>query len=103
MTNNTRKLAAHPDFVETRAFDYNGILGITSSGIVWFVNDLDAYVVSSHLWKRGDGPSNRLAPGTKVECNGYPGTIVRHYSGSMYEVRVPGGVVASSDFTVVGL
>lgn len=31
--------------------------------------------------------------GDRVFCNGYPGAIVRHYSGGMWEVRVPGGVV----------
>lgn len=28
----------------------------------------------------------------KIRANGYDGVIVRHYSGNMYEVRLPGGV-----------
>ena len=37
--------------------------------------------------------------GDKVRANGYDGVIVRHYDGTMYEVRLPGGVavVCSSD------
>lgn len=31
--------------------------------------------------------------GDKVTTSGYPGTVVRHYSGAMYEVRLARGVV----------
>lgn len=34
----------------------------------------------------------RYKQGDKVRANGYDGTIVRHYDGHMYEVRLPGGV-----------
>lgn len=43
----------------------------------------------------------KLPQGTPVTCNGYPGSIVRHYSGNTYEIRVPGGVVATDDFEEV--
>lgn len=39
--------------------------------------------------------------GTKVRCNGYEGAVIRHYSGNMYEIRVPGGVVCNDDFEVI--
>ena len=42
-----------------------------------------------------------LARGTRVMCNGYEGAIVRHYANTIYEIRVPGGVVATSDFEVI--
>ncbi len=38
--------------------------------------------------------SPRYQSGDKVHANGYDGVIVRHYSGNMYEVRLPGGVAA---------
>ena len=33
-----------------------------------------------------------LKQGTRIVSSGYVGAIVRHYSGNMYEVRLPGGV-----------
>lgn len=39
--------------------------------------------------------------GTPVSCNGYQGTIVRHYDGAIYELRLPGGVCATSEFEVI--
>ena len=33
-----------------------------------------------------------LNPGDKGTYSGFPATIVRHYSGNMYEIRVPGGL-----------
>ena len=38
-----------------------------------------------------------MQPGQQVIANGYIGTVMRHYSGSMFEVRVPGGLVCISD------
>jgi hypothetical protein len=39
--------------------------------------------------KAGERTQQTLhAPGTKVKCNGYEGTIVRHYDGDMYEISV---------------
>lgn len=34
-----------------------------------------------------------LKPGQEGTTSGFPATVVRHYEGRMYEVRVPGGVV----------
>lgn len=45
----------------------------------------------------------KLKQGTPVMCNGFRGAIVRHYDGATYEVRVPGGVVATDQFEVIGL
>lgn len=41
-----------------------------------------------------------LYPGQKGTTSGFPATVVRQYHGSMYEVRVPGGLVCidQSDF-----
>lgn len=45
-----------------------------------------------------------LKQGTAVMYGEFPGTIVRHYSGGMYEVRLPGGVgcVDAADLRIVG-
>jgi hypothetical protein len=37
-------------------------------------------------------PSTVRAPGTRGIYAGFPATVLRHYDGNMYEVRVPGGV-----------
>jgi hypothetical protein len=34
-----------------------------------------------------------LTPGQRGTTSGFPATVLRRYDGSMYEVRVPGGVV----------
>jgi len=34
-----------------------------------------------------------IKPGLRVMCNGYPGAIIRHYSGNMVEVRLGSGMV----------
>ncbi len=43
---------------------------------------------------------SHLYPGQKGTTSGFPATVIRHYEGSMYEVRVPGGLVCidKSDF-----
>lgn len=33
-----------------------------------------------------------LKPGQQGTYAGFPATVVRHYDGNMYEIRVPGGV-----------
>lgn len=33
-----------------------------------------------------------LKPGQQGTIDGFPATILRHYDGNMYEIRVPGGV-----------
>jgi hypothetical protein len=38
--------------------------------------------------------SKKFKPGDKVSYSGYPGTIMRHYSGNTYEVRLASGDVA---------
>ncbi len=40
----------------------------------------------------------RLPQGTKVMANGYPGVIVRHYDGEMYEIRLQSGVVCTDQW-----
>lgn len=42
----------------------------------------------------------KLTPGQTGTTSGFPATVVRQYDGSMYEVRVPGGLVCidQSDF-----
>lgn len=49
-------------------------------------------------FRRYKGEHGQLKQGTKVWCNGYAGAIVRHYDGATYEIRVPGGVVATDQF-----
>lgn len=41
-----------------------------------------------------------LAPGQRGTTSGFSATVLRHYAGSMYEVRVPGGVccIDASEF-----
>lgn len=41
-----------------------------------------------------------LVSGQRGTTSGFPATVLRHYEGSMYEVRVPGGVccISASDF-----
>lgn len=41
-----------------------------------------------------------LTPGQHGTYAGFPAVVVRHYDGSMYEIRLPGGVacVTASDF-----
>jgi hypothetical protein len=34
-----------------------------------------------------------VAPGTRGTYSGFAATVIRHYDGNMYEVRVPGGVI----------
>jgi hypothetical protein len=36
-----------------------------------------------------------LAPGTRGTFSGFSASIVRHYDGNMYEIRVPGGVICA--------
>ena len=36
-----------------------------------------------------------LKPGTIGTYSGFSATIVRHYSGDMYEIRVPGGLICT--------
>lgn len=45
--------------------------------------------------------NDTLKQGTKVITNGYPGVIVRHYDGKMYEIRLASGVVCTDDWTLV--
>lgn len=33
-----------------------------------------------------------LTPGQRGAYSGFPATVVRHYDGNMYEIRVPGGL-----------
>lgn len=56
-----------------------------------------------HACRMPEGRRLVLPQGTPVMCNGYPGAIVRLYDAEfgIYEVRVPGGLVASSDFTLI--
>lgn len=44
-----------------------------------------------------------LQRGQKVFCNGYPGTVMRHYYQGMYEIRLPGGevCVGESEFCLL--
>ena len=41
-----------------------------------------------------------LKPGQTGTYAGFPASVVRHYDGNMYEIRVPGGVtcVSAADF-----
>lgn len=41
-----------------------------------------------------------LKQGTKIKSSGFHGTIVRHYNGSQYEIRLPGGVKCTDEFEV---
>ena len=43
-----------------------------------------------------------LTAGQKGSYSGFAATVVRHYSGNMYEVKVPGGltVIDAADFVV---
>ena len=43
-----------------------------------------------------------LAPGQQGTYSGFPATVLRHYDGNLYEIRVPGGVacVDAADFKV---
>lgn len=45
-------------------------------------------------------PTIVLQPGQTGTYSGYRATVLRHYDGNMYEIRVPGGVVCvtASDF-----
>ena len=45
--------------------------------------------------------TNQLLPGQKVIYAGFPGSIVRHYSGNQYEIRLASGGVCSDDFEIV--
>ena len=42
-----------------------------------------------------------LKQGTTVRVGEFDGTIVRHYHENIYEIRLPGGVVSTSDFIVL--
>ena len=42
-----------------------------------------------------------LKRGTPVKSSGYEGTIIRHYDGGMYDIRLPGGVCCTDDFEVL--
>ena len=39
-----------------------------------------------------------IAVGQHGTCHGYPATVLRQYSGSLWDIRVPGGVVCTDDF-----
>jgi len=43
----------------------------------------------------------KLPRGMAVRCNGFIGSIVRHYAGTMHEILLPGGLVCSGDFEIV--
>jgi len=36
-----------------------------------------------------------LARGTQGTYNGFPATILSHYDGDLYEIRVPGGIICA--------
>ncbi len=38
-------------------------------------------------------PSIIVAAGTRGTTSGFPATVLRHYHGNMYEIKVPGGIV----------
>lgn len=46
---------------------------------------------------------SHFAVGQAVMCNGFRGTIVRHYHEGMWEVRVPGGVCCTSGHHLVAI
>lgn len=52
---------------------------------------VDCYITFSHPFYIVINP--KFTSGDRVICNGYEGNILRHYSGSMYEVRLNSGVV----------
>jgi hypothetical protein len=54
-------------------------------------------LAASELFSKG-----YLKQGTKVISNGFEGVIVRHYDGNMYEIRLPGGLVCTDDFHLIG-
>lgn len=50
-------------------------------------------------------PTIILRPGQRGTYSGFAATVVRHYEGNMYEIRVPGGLtcVDAGDFIPAGL
>ena len=45
-----------------------------------------------------DTKHTRLVAGQRGTSSGFPCTVVRHYSGDMYEFRMPGGLVCFDAF-----
>jgi len=43
---------------------------------------------------------NNFKPGQKVICNGFEGTIIRHYYEGMWEVKLPGGLACVSGASI---
>ncbi len=48
--------------------------------------------LTSHLYQPA---TIVVAPGTRGTYSGFPATVIRHYDGNMYEIRVPGGVICA--------
>jgi len=42
-----------------------------------------------------------LAPGTKGIYSGFECTVLSHYDGNMYEIRVPGGITCVSAHDII--
>lgn len=46
-------------------------------------------------------PSIIFTPGQRVTCSGFLGTVIRHYDGNMYEVRLASGLVCVDAHDIV--
>jgi hypothetical protein len=44
---------------------------------------------------RKQNMTTTLTPGQRGTYSGFPATIIRHYSGNMYEIRLPGGLICT--------
>ena len=47
--------------------------------------------LTAHLYQPA---TIKIAPGTRGTYSGFPASVVRHYDGNTYEIRVPGGITA---------